>query len=226
MMNMFDFWSKINLFSIKVEDCLALPVHVYLKDKKGIYRECNAAQAKSFGLNDGNEALGKMDQDFIKEKEALILQHNERLVWQDEKSKIIAECATFRGSVPDSMISIKIPIRNQSGVVIGVLGLSFPTNEMHFSSLGILAGPALPSESAAQSLSDREKQCVYYLVRGKTAKEIAKVLNLSPRTIEFYVGRLKVKWGCRKTTELVSKILQASDGNEGGLIGMSEALLG
>ena len=48
-------------------------------------------------------------------------------------------------------------------------------------------------------------------MRGKTAKEIAKVLNLSPRTIEFYVEQLKAKWDCRKTTELVSKILQAGN---------------
>ncbi len=206
-----------DLISMKIEDCLALPVHVYLKDKRGVYRECNEAQARSFGLGSSDDVIGRMDRDLLKEEEAFILRQNERIVVRDEKPQMLMECATFNRAVPESMISLKMPIRDHNGSVIAVLGLSFPAND-GFSALSAgIIDPARLSFKAAENLSNREKQCVYYLVRGKTAKEIARVLNLSPRTVEFYVGRLKVRWGCRKTTELVSKILQSGHNADAGV---------
>lgn len=53
------------------------------------------------------------------------------------------------------------------------------------------------------SITHRQAECLYYLFRGKTAKQIAKILNLSYRTIEYYIENLKNKFDCKNRTELI-----------------------
>lgn len=56
-------------------------------------------------------------------------------------------------------------------------------------------------------LSKREEDCVYYLLKGLSAKEIAQKLNISYRTVEFYIKTLKEKLECNKTSSLIVKLL-------------------
>jgi DNA-binding CsgD family transcriptional regulator len=53
-------------------------------------------------------------------------------------------------------------------------------------------------------LTKREEQCLYYLSLGKTVKEIARILDLSPRAVEFYVSKLKKKAGLSRNELLVA----------------------
>lgn len=51
--------------------------------------------------------------------------------------------------------------------------------------------------------SHRESSCLRLLASGKTAKEIARVLSLSHRTIESYINNVSQKTGLRTRSELV-----------------------
>lgn len=44
-------------------------------------------------------------------------------------------------------------------------------------------------------LSPREVECIFHFSQGKTAKEIAKILNISHRTVEDYIKNVKLKTG-------------------------------
>lgn len=55
-------------------------------------------------------------------------------------------------------------------------------------------------------LSKREAQCLHYLHQGKTAKEIAKELDISHRTIEIYLDNVRSKTASKNRVELISKI--------------------
>jgi PAS domain S-box-containing protein len=55
----------------------------------------------------------------------------------------------------------------------------------------------------------RESECVYYMVRGMTAKQIGRKTNLSYRTVEFYLNNAKLKLGCRTKQALISKIFES-----------------
>jgi|GEM_PF-869906 len=68
--------------------------------------------------------------------------------------------------------------------------------------------------SQFEQLSRRECQCLYRLKKGLTAKEIALELNLSHRTIEFYLENIKGKLACRDRREMISL---AADYNDLGL---------
>ena len=57
-----------------------------------------------------------------------------------------------------------------------------------------------------QSITKRESQCLFYLIRGKSARETGIALNLSQRTVEFYLDSLKDKLNCSKKSGIVEKV--------------------
>lgn len=52
------------------------------------------------------------------------------------------------------------------------------------------------------SFTEREKSCLYWFLKGRSASEIAKKLFLSPRTIEYYLDNIKNKCGVSKKSDL------------------------
>lgn len=59
--------------------------------------------------------------------------------------------------------------------------------------------------------SQRELQCIYYSAQGKTAKEIAKIFNVSYKTIENHIAHAKDKLQIKKKTELVKYLTNFSN---------------
>jgi DNA-binding CsgD family transcriptional regulator len=57
------------------------------------------------------------------------------------------------------------------------------------------------------TLKKRELECLIYLMRGYSAKEIASHLGISPRTVECYVLALKQKLRCTRKSELINKAI-------------------
>jgi DNA-binding CsgD family transcriptional regulator len=53
------------------------------------------------------------------------------------------------------------------------------------------------------TLTSREIECYYLLARGKSYKEIAQYLNISPRTVESYINHIKIKTGIQYKTSLI-----------------------
>lgn len=56
----------------------------------------------------------------------------------------------------------------------------------------------------------RESECMVLLLKGKTISSVAKLLKLSPRTVEYYIKNMKSKLGCRTKFELID-LVYASD---------------
>jgi DNA-binding NarL/FixJ family response regulator len=66
----------------------------------------------------------------------------------------------------------------------------------------LLNGERNPSELFGESLTKRQREVLQLLAEGKTAKEIAIVLNISPKTVEFHKGGIMEELGLRTTAEL------------------------
>lgn len=56
------------------------------------------------------------------------------------------------------------------------------------------------------AFSQREAECLKLLHQGKTAKEIARRLNLSPRTVETHLNKIKQKTECQTLHDLLKKL--------------------
>ncbi|MBA3660148.1 MAG: helix-turn-helix transcriptional regulator [Gammaproteobacteria bacterium] len=57
--------------------------------------------------------------------------------------------------------------------------------------------------SNKEELTDREKECLIWASRGKSTKEIAKILKISPHTIATYSKKIKEKLNCTTMVEAV-----------------------
>lgn len=58
----------------------------------------------------------------------------------------------------------------------------------------------------ADNLSRRDRQVVMHLATGLTSKEIARLLGLSPRTVEAYRARLLKKFGATNVAGLLARM--------------------
>ena len=52
-------------------------------------------------------------------------------------------------------------------------------------------------------LPKQQGQCLIHLTQGKSSKEIAHAMNLSPRTIDYYLDIIRKQLGCRSSKELI-----------------------
>lgn len=57
--------------------------------------------------------------------------------------------------------------------------------------------------SNREELTDREKECLIWASRGKSTKEIAKILKISPHTIATHSKNIKEKLNCNTMVEAV-----------------------
>jgi DNA-binding CsgD family transcriptional regulator len=55
--------------------------------------------------------------------------------------------------------------------------------------------------------SQRELECLFFLLRGKTAKTIAKMLLISHRTVEDHCEQIKFKLECQTKSEVIEKAI-------------------
>jgi DNA-binding CsgD family transcriptional regulator len=56
-------------------------------------------------------------------------------------------------------------------------------------------------------LSPMQHQCIQGLIQGKSAKIIAREFEISPRTVESYIGDLKIKFDCNNTQKILLKYM-------------------
>jgi DNA-binding NarL/FixJ family response regulator len=62
---------------------------------------------------------------------------------------------------------------------------------------------AEPNDSGSRELSPREREVLQLLAEGKSMKEVASVLDISPRTVEFHKYRVMQLLGVKTNAELV-----------------------
>ena len=122
------------------------------------------------------------------------------------------------------LLGEKYPLKNKQGDLIGlVLHFNDITNlnlinvskflditthknalDTHIKQIGYILEESYPNTR----LPERQSECLFYLLRGKTAKEIAKLLNLSPRTVESYIEQIKFKLNCRTKSDLIETAIK------------------
>lgn len=61
--------------------------------------------------------------------------------------------------------------------------------------------------SSRPTLTSRERVVVHLLAEGRTAKEVAGALRVSPKTVAFHRNNVKRKLGLRKSIELIKRAI-------------------
>lgn len=69
----------------------------------------------------------------------------------------------------------------------------------------------IDKQSLIPDFTLREVECISFLFKGKTAPQIADILNLSPRTVEYYIENIKNKLDCTSKSETIEKALELKE---------------
>lgn len=110
------------------------------------------------------------------------------------------------------------PVSDEHGQCIGVMGVAIDTTDTQIiHQLPIQSWSEFPKSDCSRYylrgryqkiyLTPREASCAFYLLQGKTAKQTAKILNLSHRTIEDVLDRIKNKFGLCYRADLFNALL-------------------
>lgn len=169
-----------------------LHFYIFWKDLNNKYYAANDRLATDVGLQKGTDVMAYTDHDFWPNT-AENSRENDIKVFKDERPHIFFESGNMCDGAKIDAVSHKFPWYSKSGKVLGIQSLSFIS---------------ITSIDNTTELTQRQIDCLVYLVKGFTIKQIAKELILSPRTVEHYLEAIKLKFNCYTRADLISKSLQ------------------
>ena len=185
--------AQSDLSNFEIDTVDGLPCHGYLKAKNGSYLSCTDEQAKAVGLEKRSDLIGLTDADVLYANEAANFRVNDKKVMLTKRSLVTTELFSWFDGRRVEATSIKTPLRAKySKRIIGIAGISILK----------YANFDLPEEYA--SLTNRQIDCLFYLAKAYSLKQIAIAMKLSPRTIEHHLEAIKTKFNCHLRSDLVA----------------------
>ncbi len=106
-----------------------IPGFVYWKDINGVFLGCNEYTARTFGLENSQEIIGKTDYELPWRENAYKLRRNDRIVMQTGETKQFEESANLPNGNIQTYVSNKAPLYDEHGNIMGIIGLSIDINE-------------------------------------------------------------------------------------------------
>ncbi len=190
--------------------------NIYIIDNKSQMIDANEHSARTMGFDSPKTTIGKSVFDIAKRSSAQQVHHNDLKVFKSKKTEIIEEELFRSDGECLQTLSIKSPLYDEQDNVIGILGCSIviglhslAASLSSITSLGLLKSPPTYINKNQIYLSRRENECLILVVQGKTAREIAILLDLSKRTVEHYIENIKIKYNVGKKSELIEKVIKS-----------------
>lgn len=222
----------ISLLSVNFENLLNLPAYVFWKNKTGSYLGYNDYGAMKLGYKSCSEMIGKTDFELFPKAVAQGYRANDEIVLADKKQVFVLEEGVLKDKAPVIFLSYKMPLYDPHKEIVGIAGISFtrPSCDMDTAFIKNVSVTDLAqacnycpqsSGAACSIFSEKERLCLRYLCQGLTFKMIARQLAISPKTVETYVERAKLKINCHGKAQLVAAFMKMcrciSQGEQGEL---------
>lgn len=217
--------SRLQLMSSSIASMMKLPVNLYFMDTDSITKKMNDSAAQTCGYLSAQDAIGKSVRAVSRRDTASAILSNDREVVATKNLSITMESYTRLDDQDLIAISFKFPWFSNDDL-IGIFGCSILLGYEHSPSLvhalgllmqtGLLASPTTESELTSRLrawefegiyFDQRDTDIMYLLVRGQTAKNIARALGLSHRTIEHRLEMIKQKLSVSSKSALIERII-------------------
>jgi len=208
-MNIVDFFQYSHFINkINVDDFNNLPFHfqIWQKDLEGRYINCNDRLAIDAGFNNKNDIIGLTDLDnkMLLRKCTHNFQRNDQNVITTKQAQFFTEPLYFTNRKKLLALSQKVPLILENKIT-GSMGFAIiiKTNAIAdiFSTLLNFSRPI------DYNLTQREMEIVKQLAKGYTAKEIARSLDISSRTVEQHTNSIKIKLGVTRKQQIIDKMI-------------------
>ncbi len=151
---------------------------------------------------------------------------NDKEVITHRELRIAEEEVICSDGISHHALSFKFPWYNADEKLIGLLGCTLVIGVPGYDSLpnflstlthsGLLnrsvnnpPRKTIPGEMMnGIYISKREREVIYHLLRGNTAKRIAFLLGISYRTVERHLENIRLKTGAHNRTELIELMMR------------------
>jgi DNA-binding NarL/FixJ family response regulator len=203
---------------------MQLPGIVVVMDVSSKFICTNSATAKTFGFKNQDSVIGR-DAFEIRCPASESAPHfiqQDNMVMSEKRELNILDIHTYADNSPKILLTKKKPLVRKNEVV-GVICYCtelqsvvlkqictslIQSDKMYYSNQLSADRSYLLGETKMQSdLTDREKEVVFFMLRGQTIKQIAQSMHISPRTVETHKENIKQKWSCTMTSEIVDKAI-------------------
>jgi len=192
--------------------------YVLWKDRDSVFMRGTALILELVGAKTRSELEGFTDQDLKCDAamyaDAFIQQDQD--VIENDKSILCFDSFLYANDQFYISMGIKAPLKDEHNKIVGVSCTSYSLEDSFLTKviLKILKSQEnfRPVGTCSLELVDcfhefnlskRESECLYYLMRGKSAKEIGSILGISGRTVESYNECIKNKMGCDSKSDII-----------------------
>ena len=101
-----------------------IPCGVFWKDCNSVFLGCNEQVARDSGFDSPSKLIGRTDYDLgVATEEAIAYREGDRSVMTSGEALLNVEEPQTRGGVKTTLLTSKVPLRDLSGAVVGVLGV-------------------------------------------------------------------------------------------------------
>ncbi len=194
-----------------VSSLMKLPLNVYFVDTDCSLVKLNEDVAELCDFDSPNSAIGKTAFDFANKKSAEFAQFSDKKVMRQNAIGLFEHELALIDGDNYREFTVKAPWYDDNNKIIGVVGFSTAIGKhslvnsiIELKKLGLLDYQAEQNES--ELFTKREMDYLPLLMRGKTAKEISALLNISPRTAEGAIANIKVKIGASSKSSLIEML--------------------
>lgn len=207
----------MNLSLSKLEAFHPMPgVSLWKKDLNFVYLDVNQEFLRLFGIKKTIDIIGKTDCDVPCDVAELaqVIQQEDRKISTYVRTTRYLEILKVASQELKMFLITKTPFYQDNKVAgtaahcVEIPNFKFSQMQKnHFISSSKQASYMIIDENDAL-LTPREAECLYFLLKGKSAKETAELMTISSRTVEQHLDSLKDKFNCNTKLQLIAYAIE------------------
>jgi len=197
------------------------------KDVDSVFMYANQEYAELMGCKHPLDVVDRTDFDMpcATANFASVFQAQDREVMVSRKPLRVLDIHLFAGQQWRACMFTKSPLLDENRQVIGTIFQGVDVSAGATVELGSLLGRLYTGMGAPDTLSRgsyqiggedrlpgnkltrRESEVLFFLIRGHSAKDIARIFGMSVRTVEDHLASLRHKFGCAGKASLIDKAI-------------------
>lgn len=194
------------------------------KDLNSVFMYANQEYINIIGLNHKEDIKGRTDFDMPCDtiNAASLFQEQDKKVIQSLQKMRILDIHPFAGQIWKAYIFTKTPLMDGNQCIGTIFHGADITNTASLEIGSLLARTKVEGVSnnlIGQNsymlnhsfndikLTDRQSEVLFYLLRGKTAKQISHYLHIPTRTVDDYIEQLRYQFNAQNKHELIDLAL-------------------
>ena len=205
------------------EDLSTIADFILVKDFDGVYRLANSNLSYCLGYKNLEEMIGLEANDFTMPNPASEIAdqfiEEDKLVINTKKDlKIISMVKWADNNSIRTIFVNKRPIIDSNNNVLGTIGICNDVTNTNIGLALLLNKKNKKIQNSYQisnfnygignKLTKKQSTCIFLMLRGKTAKEIADIMGISRRTVESHMQVIKYKLSCNSKSQIIDKSIE------------------